>query len=376
MNPRKKSKPNPKADVVPDADANTSTHSSSTLGGSQALPNTSAAQSSLQNSNASSASVTDTNAGEYTVNRKASRTWLAGGSWRSKATATVKTAKDSIGVSVSGGAASQIPDQDDNDAKSQSPAKFLTKRKSSKGEALPASMTKLNVSSDGALDQTQERRPDEPPQSGESIPTVDEPPLPPEPTKKADTPDAGTWGWRSWWSRPDGYAEPSKGENDAQTTPLPGVTPSEEADAASKELGNVTSSVPRENQDLDMKDAAAEQSPDHDTEMQDAPNQKDEASKNTAPSSWFWLWSSTQNVQPTPEQEPTPAPDTTGDESVSNTDQPVQTEAEIQSPKTQQTISQPPQESTEDSVAISQTNKSSGWAFWFKDRPKVCSSRM
>ncbi|PVI04756.1 hypothetical protein DM02DRAFT_611360 [Periconia macrospinosa] len=382
MNPRKKSKPNPKADATADADAsadadaNTPTPSSSTPDGSQTLPNTPAAQSILQHSNTSSGCVPDPHASEHTINRKASRKWLGGGgSWRSKASATVKTAKDSIGVSVSGGAASQLPSEDVDENKSQSPAKFLTKRKSSKGDALPASMTKLNVSSDGAIDQTEEQKAKDTPPTEQSTPRVDEPPLPPEPMKKAETHDAGTWGWRSWWSRPDGYAETSKRDKDAQTTPLPGVTPSEEAEAASKELGNDTSSTaPPESKDVDMKDASIEQSPQRDTDIQDAPqNTAEEAAKNTSTSSWFWLWSSTQNTQPNPESAPAPAPTsiTTNDEPSPKGDGLSESIREVQPPQQQEPVTEPPPQPTDKVAETDQTTKSSGWAFWFKDKPKV-----
>ncbi|CAI6332632.1 unnamed protein product [Periconia digitata] len=356
MNPRKKSKPNPADDAH-----TTHVDASTPAAGSQALPNTPAAQSLLQHSNTSSGSLAGTQANDRTLNRKPSRNWLGGGSWRSKASATVKTAKDSIGVSVSGGAASQLPAEDSDDSKSQSPAKFLTKRKSSKGDAIPASMTKLNVSSDGAVDQPVESTP-------QPTPTVNEPPLPPEPPKTA-APDTTTWGWRSWWSRPDGYPEPSEGDKEAQTTPLPGVTPSEEADAASKELGNGTlPTAPTGTKDVEMKDASTEQAPLKDTDMQDAPQQTGEIPKNTSASSWFWLWSNTQNVQPTPE----PASTAPGENSAPQSETPAEADGEDQATLEQQQKTDPEtaQEPVANDPSTTQTTKSSGWAFWFKDKPK------
>jgi len=64
----------------------------------------------------------------------------------------VKTAQETIGISVSGGAASELPKEEAKKSSGDvSPARFLTKRKSSKSFALPASTTKITVASDGSV---------------------------------------------------------------------------------------------------------------------------------------------------------------------------------------------------------------------------------
>lgn len=374
MSPRKKSKPNPKADADnnstgPEAPAESSGSAAASASGtpndSEVLQDVPSSKS-LADSTATSAS-NGTASGEQAVNKKGSRKWLGGsGSWRSKAPAMVKTAKETIGVS--GGATSELPAEEAKKPKDQSPTKFLTKRKSSKGDAIPASMTKLNVSSDGPIDQAQEANPDEPPKEQPPPPNADEPPLPPDPAKKNEPKEtAGTWGWRSWWSRPDGFSESGKdstpGTDAAQTTPLPGPTPSEEADQATKELGNTKGQDDSQNQDTEMKDAPAVTPQDEDTEMKDAPS-KEMPSKNASTSSWFWLWSSTQNVQTNP---PKPAP--AGSDSATKPDV-AEPAAETQQPQEPVAVPEPPSTAS-DGAEPKELPKSSGWAFWYRDKPKT-----
>jgi hypothetical protein len=401
MSPRKKSKPNPgavannSANAQVPAEASHSTPSLHPPDDNEAPQNASSATS-LATSVAESSSTLDlvsaANAPtEQKLQKRASRKWLGGGgSWRSKSSATVKTATESVGISVSGGAAAELPTEGVKNSKDESPAKFLTKRKSSKGNAIPASMTKLHVSSDGAVDKIEETKPEEVP--GEpSMPQADEPPLPPEPSNNKAADDvAGTWGWKSWWSRPDGYAEHSKADGsaqnteDAQKTPLPGATPLDEPESNAKELG-VSQSADRTPQDRDtnMKDAPTEIAQDQDTEMKDAPPTKEPTPKNVSSTSWFWSWSRNQNTQPNP---PPPSPPTTK-ETASNPDppsnstpdaQPPQQQdppldaiPDVQSPKQPEVAVELPLENIAEEVSPKDAPKSSGWAFWYREKPKT-----
>jgi hypothetical protein len=218
-------------------------------------------------------------------------------------------AKESIGVT--GGATSELPDPNENDAKENSPKKFLSKRKSSKGDAIPASISKLNVSSDGSINNPEDMK--------SSEPKVDEPPLPPEPPKVEaveKTPVQSTFGWRGWWSRPDGYSEVDKPKaaeetTEAQKVPLPDATPSEEPQGMKEGLDTVKSPEPVKEQTASPEDASQLKA-DSGTANASA----------TQSRSWFGLWSNAQNAQsnPTPAEplgippkqdviEPEPAPE-------------------------------------------------------------------
>lgn len=374
MSPRKKSKPNPlaqqdrpSASEVPPNSTPAATPSTNTPDESTVLPSAESAtkdQSELPNG------PTTPSPNEQKLNKKPSKKWLSGGSWRSKASATVKTASQSIGVSVSGGAASEIPTEETNKPKDQSPAKFLTKRKSSKADSIPASMTMFNVSSDGSINEQEESKPKEP---AKEPPRIDEPPLPPDPPKIDMAQQTGTWGWRSWWSRPDGYSEMAKltGIEAAQGTPLPGITPSEEPDAAVKELGQELgkAATKEQEQDVEMKDATLKVPQESKgTEMKDA-----DAVSATTPTakSWFWSWSSKENAPanttPTSSAPPEYMPDAPNEEIIDpqaiqdpQPEQPVQEEA----------ITEAPSDETGLSTTHKERSNSQGWAFWFKSQPK------
>lgn len=373
MAPRKKSKPNPPAErdsasapeVSPTNNQETAKATPASKSPNEATPVT-----------PSSGSATPTSALTHKEPSVGGKKWLSGGSWRSKASATVKTASQSIGISVSGGAASELPSEGPKTSKDQSPAKFLTKRKSSKADGIPASMTKLNVSSDGSIDQQAEQKPEE--AQNEESTSIDEPPLPPNPLKSDATQQATTWGWRSWWSRPDGYTEPSKGNDptnnlaDAQGTPLPGVTPSEEADVSTKELGLPAQEHDQTDKDVVMEDAPAEAHQDkQDVDMKDAPR----VGGPPARSSWFWNWSNKENAVAQPPA--TTAPTT--DDTATNPDAPSEEAAEIQPlPSSDPEEPTEPEETTEvlpqkdaaSSIAPKQQSTASGWAFWFKSEPR------
>ncbi|KAF2822218.1 hypothetical protein CC86DRAFT_373386 [Ophiobolus disseminans] len=393
MNPRKKSKPNNQApadgistgpDAAPDAGASTTT----TPSDSRTLPNAPSNVSLAESTASSNGATTPSTAGMQTPKGKK---WLSGsGSWRSKAPAVAQIAKESIGVS--GGATGELPGEEAKKPKDDSPTKFLTKRKSSKGDALPTSITKVNVSSDGLTEDIKDPKPAEAAKDEAEPPilSVDEPPLPPQPTMPASEQAANTWGWRSWWSRPDGYSETGKARSDvqgsieeAQTTPLPGPTPSEEPDAKTKGLEMAEAAkVDGQAQDAVAKDALVEEAATGSVEAKDTPNAKEAAqTRNTSGSSWFWRWSSAQNAQANP-PEPPPSEETRAPklhEAAAPPESQPPNAQEAQPPTAPETnLSQETatlttaEGATETASTVRNTSsKPSAWAFWYRGKPEA-----
>jgi hypothetical protein len=385
MSPRKKSKPNSQAPAagadtaeVPQPDASTT---ASTVPSDAEAPQNALSDNSLASSTttASDGASTPTTTGTQTPKKR----WLSGsGSWRSKAPAIVKTAKESIGVS--GGATGELPGEDAKKPRDDAPTKFLTKRKSSKGNALPTSITKVNVSSDGLTEEPPAPKAEpEPP-----MPKVDEPPLPPHPPSTLSAEQAAnTWGWRSWWSRPDGYLEASKARSeaqgsieDAQSTPLPGPTPSEEPDAKTKGLEAVAPAAlnGQAKNGSNGDEAAGElETNDVDTKTGSAPAGSIQLN-NTPSASWFRLWSNKQNAQanaapvaPPIEDSPARKPD-----AVAPTEEP-QPQSTAEEPQTTQetatltTAEGASETATTTATNASTTSKASAWAFWYRGKPEV-----
>ncbi|KAH6625123.1 hypothetical protein C7974DRAFT_274970, partial [Boeremia exigua] len=313
--------------------------------------------------------------------------------------AVVRTAQETIGISVSGGATAELPTSPARTPSDASPARFLTKRKSSKSIAL-ASTTNITVASDGSVEEAKpEAEPTpEPAPTPAPAPAADAP-LPPEPPK----PDvANTWGWTSWWSRPDGYTEAAKAKSagqasvqDASSTPLPGTTPSEEPDAAAKGLDSALET----DADKDKKDQEGQEGQEGQDKAQNKvdspavrpenPDTKD-TSKPTARNSsgsWFWLWSNAQNVQansPPPQQPASEffTPNTYSDQATELAQDivpkdvvPKDTAPKDTAPQgvteTPQDVPQPPAETSTDQpppqTPAKTPAKASGWAFWYRD---------
>jgi hypothetical protein len=363
MNPRKKSKPDTQAPA--DLQHAPSDHS-------------------VADSTPSVGTTTPTSTGSQTPR---GRKWLSGsGSWRSKAPAIVQTAKESIGVS--GGATNELPGEEAKKPQDESPKKFLTKRSSSKSDVIPAAITQINVSSDGLVDEMPKPKSDsteEPP----TPTTVDEPPLPPEPSASHTAATASTWGWKSWWSRPDGYTEAGKAASEtkasveaASTTPLPGPTPSEEPDAQTKSLD--ASALPAktdENGSTEMKDAPEPPST-QDAQTEAPPSTVKRLAKATS-GSWFWMWSSAQNAQANPPPV-APAPQEGDSQNPEQLSQ-ATSEAPAEAAQTAQTAEvaevAPSQEAptaaepaapndTGPPTHASKSTKPSAWAFWYRGKPE------
>lgn len=376
MNPHKKSKPNTEAtadapDKGPEVPPNVRT-TDTTPSGSEILPGAPSGTS-IADSTPSVGATTPTASGTQTPRGKR---WLSGsGSWRSKAPAIVKTAKESIGVS--GGATGELPDDEAKKPKDESPKKFLTKRKSSKGDAIPASITQVNVSSDGLLDEPPTPNPKDVELT--PAPQVNEPPLPPEPPKSQVDAAASTWGWRSWWSRPDGYADPGKARSEAHssveeasTTPLPGPTPSEEPDAQTKglDVGAIPSMVDQV-ADTENKDASTEVAPRPDTETKATPSTTAKVLAR-ASGSWFWTWSSAQNAQanPPPVDPPAEVGNVPKVDVVPEALPEAPAETEAPAPQKTPATADPatPTETAQKNTTGS--SKTSAWAFWYRGKPE------
>ncbi|KAF2278782.1 uncharacterized protein EI97DRAFT_372767 [Westerdykella ornata] len=370
MGPRKRSKPNPKApaditDPRPPNDPDVSNEATPELTpkGSELLQDTSSNKSLVEKPS------TSESAGR-TPSKNESRKWLGGGgSWRSKAPPIVGSSKESIGIGVAGGVPSQLPDEHAKKSQPQSPAKFLSKRKSSKGDAIPASMTLMNISSDGTIDQGEAVEPNSPTGPTEPPPpVVDEPPLPPDPPKQPKAEPTGTFGWRGWWSRPDGYSDPTKkqGTEEAQKTPLPVPTPSE-VDDSGKELRDSAAMAQAKDPDTEMKEASAITSAEtENSPMKDAPAVAPPDAPKPAPSSsWFWLWSTTQNAQARPK----PAVDDNQEPAETNTTPTALTESEGATQA--ESVAHAPAPVEDNMPTPQQAPKPSGWAFWFSSKPKT-----
>ncbi|KAF1924071.1 uncharacterized protein M421DRAFT_73470 [Didymella exigua CBS 183.55] len=360
MSPRKKAKPNPEAPTDGKAEASTTEASAKTKG-------------------------TSTPATTGTQTPKSARKWLGGtGSWRSKAPAVVKTAQETIGISVSGGATSELPKEAAKQPSSDSPARFLTKRKSSKSFALPTSTTKITVSSDGSVEEAEvaaAKKDDDTP-APETAPSGDEAPLPPEPAQTEQV--ANTWGWTSWWSRPDGYTDAAKAKTasveEASSTPLPGPTPSEEPDAVAKGLDGALANDKITDGDKKV-DVLAESAPVDAMETKDASATAGKATlRNTASGSWFWLWSTQQNVQansPEPQQAAKDffTPNTYSDQTTELAPTDVAGPPQEAPQEALPTESTEPTEPAKPADALAEAPqeppktqpKASGWAFWYRE---------
>lgn len=387
MSPRKKSKPNPQAPadgtttaapVPPDASNDSTPTASTTLSDAEAVKSTPSSTSQAESSTTlpNGASTPSTTGSQTPRGKK----WLGGtGSWRSKAPAVVKTKAESIGVT--GGATGELPDAEAKKPRDDSPTKFLTKRKSSKGNALPTSITKVNVSSDGLTEDPSSPKPAETTEKEPepAAPTIAEPPLPPLPPAASSSEQAAnTWAWRSWWSRPDGYSEAGKARSEAQgtmedarSTPLPGPTPSEESDSKTKGLdaGSAMASVDQAlvNPASEQEEAKAA----NDSAGKDVPGTTEQSNVRNTSGSWFWRWSNAQNAQANhpvdPAKEETSKPDT----DVLAEAPATQASPTVEDSQTQETATLTTADgSTESTSTVATTPpKPSAWAFWYRGKP-------
>ncbi|OCK90544.1 uncharacterized protein K441DRAFT_235786 [Cenococcum geophilum 1.58] len=403
MSPRKKSKSNPKAPASGTADELPPLNEPAVPEVNEAAPKPpprAPTTDTLATTN--SAATGNSTLGRKDQNNKSGQKWYgSGGSWRSKAPPVAQVAKESIGVA--GGATSELVIEGAK-AVVNSPSKLLSRR-SSKGDPIAASMTKLNVTSGSLVDRPEESQAivdvlgDTPaetslqaPTEAPKEPTVEalketgpDPPLPPDPPKagiiekkdktEAQGQSANTLGWRSWWSRPDGYgAETNKKGTtkdvdtaDAQRIPLPGSTPLEDSADKAKTLGdNAGGQAVAAETGVDKPMKQTEDSKDiTQTNGESSTNAYD---KGTPSRSWFWLWSNTQDAQasPAPTQSTTQPPSQGTQKSSETVDASTPNPAVI---VTTPEAALPVDDSTKTSTKL-EPPKPSGWAFWSRDKPQ------
>lgn len=316
--------------------------------------------------------------------------WYAGGSWRAKASPVAQVARESI--SVAGGMTSESSAESSN----ARPTRYMhnSLKRSSKSIPIAASETRIHATSSHSEESIQSRKdaPTEPknvPQESSNISegqkdaesklpsdeTVPDPPLPPEPSKddvKSMNEQDGAQkqhaaGWFGWWSRPDGYASdtekakeagklPEAAMSEARSTPLP-TTPGadlavEESDATVKG----PDSAVQQDGTADVNGAAAAET-----------TQSDGNTGGSVGRSWFGLWSRQQNRQTVPQehaehiQEAPPAVTSTetAETAVEEAFKPDDATTGESTPGTPR--------ATEGGIP---KRRSSGWAFWSKDRSK------
>lgn len=295
-----------------------------------------------------------------------SASWY-GGSWRSKAPAMTKIDKDSHVVADR----PRLESSQSDKPVPPSPTRYMShgSRRSSKTIPLAASTTKVNATSSGSSDtRLQEGRAPEK--------TAEEPPLPPDPTPGKDSKEAAvangaadanagqkeaqkaaTSTWRGWWSRPDNpptdnVKEKAAGDELRKDKEVAKKTPLPESPEATKKPDP-------------MAIAGRVQAP----QFSGASTPKDGASDvanaaNQNRSSWFWLWSRQQNAQ---NEQAAPQAQDKGEQGPPEPtlEQPEAPPAVQVTSASEPTTPGEVQASTKDAAA-----KSTGWAFWSKDKPK------
>ncbi|KAF1815100.1 hypothetical protein P152DRAFT_480184 [Eremomyces bilateralis CBS 781.70] len=293
---------------------------------------------------------------------KPQRSWY-GGSWRSKARPVTEVARETVSSSPNTPPA-QTRRSTATQPPPKSPRQYMegSPRKTSKGDVVAASMTKLNITSNKSGDPS-------PPRDGnvEDVPREIEPPLPPDPTQdptqsertgrtsdetqKPKSTSQSTKGptstsWYGWWSRPDADSGDTAPQTlaaksaetsleDSKKTPLPGPTADEE-----RKLDPAAQAEPNGGAEEEAKSAAAH-------------NQSKGVNTSAPSKSWFGLWSNAQNAKLSPPAEADEPPLESVPEG-GDKDLPDAPPAEVP----------PPQDSKQESA------QSSGWAFWSRQTPQ------
>jgi hypothetical protein len=389
MGPRKKQKPNEedKAD-----DAQPSAESSSKPKETPAEPNGPSSSvdipttPSLASSVSSVRTARDTERlassvpnGSVTEGSVASRkSWY--GSWTGKSKPTAEVARDNAPASPTTPKprTPSVSERRKSIPNAPSPRRIMsgTQRPQGKGNAIPASISKLSVTSSGLEEPKEQGEPPKKPQNETAV--VPDPPLPPLPVAQRQDPSRNkklpeqqelpSSGWFGWWSRPDGYIETNMGDakngtkeevtNAALQTPLPGVSPLEER--TQPKLPQQCFEPPT----TGMKAVSISDS---------APVKKANEIVGSA-RSWFWLWSSQQNAQSDspvaaeerlpqitePVNKPSPNANVPGPPTGTPSDSLPETDASTDAAKT--------------SGKSAERKKSPGWAFWSRDTPDITDS--
>ena len=323
--------------------------------------------------------------------------WYSAASWKSKASPTAAVVKPES-ISVDKGVSSESSSKEDGNRRPSQNVSKSFKGASRKSVPLVAEATRVYAVPDPASVpksrkslggdekvKTSEKQQEKPlPVESKAAVVEEEAPLPPEPEPElTPTPapaedDAKTetasmrpasGGWFGWWSRPDGEsseAEVLKSNNkmaidgaiaeQATDTPLPGtpdVVPQEDTNA--------------QQQGEDEEDPSGELRP--------------EMSANTkygSTRSWFGLWSKAQKEQAEEEERQREADAVQREGNGQPTaEQPAEPQAEVQQTSTMQApvvaeAAAKDDKATETAKPQDDEDRprSSGWAFWSKDKPK------
>lgn len=303
--------------------------------------------------------------------------WYSASSWKSKAGPVAQLARESVQVDRGVSSESSSLTYHDSDARrrsSQSVSKSV-KGTSRKSIPLVAEPTKVHATSDVSQPpKKQQKKPADPGEKVKEVPAqgerkeVEDAPWPPEPSIMGDgegkedaasiRPASGAW--FGWWSRPDGYGSDSEKVKSNVKVSLDG--------AAEEASGTPLPRSPNEGQLEVVKDNAVPEQVAGNGAEDPSARLRPEMSMNTGPTrSWFGLWSSTQNKQAEqeeqqikdgeelPQAERPPVPD------AMITAEPAGTAKDMKAAE----LSRP-----NDNNAELERPKSSGWAFWSKDRPK------
>ena len=291
-------------------------------------------------------------------NKRAS--WY-GGSWQSKASPVAEVARES--VSVAKGATSESSSDSQSIPCMPNNPKMSRKSIPSAAEATRVNANGSNIDGNKSKEKITEKQPskeDEVPISAPSAiqPTdgakdiVVEPPQPPDPikdnvseTSSSSKHNRNSSSWTGWWSRPDGYPPSEAGKSnaakadEAKGTPRPG-SPTEPAPEFF--TANKLRTANREDDVNHQLQAGMQQS-----------NQRQSSAR-----SWFGLWSASQNETA---DEPEPLP--THEQDISSVaGQAPDAEREPIEPKSML-------DTRERADSDDARPRSSGWAFWSKDKP-------
>ncbi|GAB7345653.1 hypothetical protein MBLNU457_3943t1 [Dothideomycetes sp. NU457] len=295
------------------------------------------------------------------------RTSWYGGSWRSKAQPVAEVAKES--VSVAKGATSES--SSDSQSLPGMPNNPRMSRKSipSAAEATRVNASGSNIDGNKSKEKVTEKQPPkaeevsisappsvQPTDGAKDIPI--EPPTPPDPikdnvseTSSSSKHNRNSSSWTGWWSRPDDYPPSEAGRSNAAKADEAKGTP---------RPGSPTESGPEFFTANKLRPTNTEGN----TNDQLQPNMQQSNQRQSSARSWFGLWSASQN-ETADEAEPLP------------TQEPDLSSVAGQAPDTGRETVEPKSTLDARERADSDENRprSSGWAFWSKDKPTDESAR-
>ena len=303
-------------------------------------------------SKASINSISQRNGEQGELRRKASGRFWKNGSWNTKAAPVAEVARESIGatsdpkVSRKGSSASLSSAYLSRSIKGniKGTKEVSTKRPVSVASLETEAQAQINANNEIKKDETKipaaEVIPDKKRIAvAKSTNSASEP----ENQKTDQEPDShaqtSTWGWRGWWSKPD--TQPSEA---SQSSSQEVKVSSEPSSSENKE------NLPTKSASVTKPDETPRNNPDHKVNETVSVN-ANRPSDITSPTSWFWRWSTQQNMH-----NPTSIPTSTvQDESGERPTRSIEKEIDPQSAKSSSDVN---------SSDKSKGQKTSGWAFW------------